>query len=235
MKKKEFLIIALLTAGFTGAYAQKNDDKLVKFGIRAGVNFQKFYGSNHYENDKYYGNTKGTDFQPGFHAGITADMLVTPVFYLQPGLLYAVKGAKSKSGNQEIIQKTAYIELPVNLLFKPELRNGRLLLGAGPYIAYGINGQNKRKEGSTVTELDARFKNTITALEYINDNFYYIRPWDFGANALIGYELNNGLSFQLNGQLGLNKVNSGIDGATTEISKTNLKNLGAGISLAYKF
>ena len=37
----------------------------------------------------------------------------------------------------------SYIEIPVNLLYKPVVGNGKLLLGFGPYIAYGIGGKYK--------------------------------------------------------------------------------------------
>lgn len=227
MTKKIIVVVAFIAAGFTGAYAQKNDDKLVKIGIRAGVNFQKIYG------DNYSGNKVDEDFLTGFNAGITADLLVTPTFYLQPGLLYTVKGTKSKGNNAEITQTRSYIELPVNLLFKPELGSGRLLLGAGPYIAYGVSGKYKSKTGSTAIELDAKFKNTITAADYLNGNFYFVKPLDYGANVLAGYELSNGLSIQLNGQLGLARINPKIE--AVNVDKSNLKNLGFGVSLGYKF
>ena len=226
MQKRFVLAIALVTC-FTGIYAQKNDDKLVKFGIRAGVNFPKLYG------DSFDGSDADTKFSTGFNAGLTADLLITPEFYLQPGLLFTTKGAKTTNRNTKVTVNTSYIELPVNLIFKPELGNGRLLLGAGPYVAYGITGKSKSKTGTIAIELDAKFKNTITAADYINGDFYFVKPLDYGANILAGYELSNGLSLQLNGQLGLARVNPKLEGVT--VDKTNLKNLVLGASLGYKF
>lgn len=228
MLKKQFVMTAVLFSCITGAFAQKDDGKLVKFGIRAGVNFQKIYG------DDFGGNKVENDFLTTYHAGITADLLVTPVFYLQPGLIYSLKGAKSESGGTKTTIKTSYVELPINLLFKPELGSGRLLLGAGPYIAYGVGGQSKTKNGSVAIERDAEFKNTISAADYLNVKSYYVKPFDYGANALVGYELYNGFSIQVNGQLGLSKINPKIEGVTNT-DKTNLKNLGVGVSLGYKF
>lgn len=227
--KKCLMLSSVLLVCITGLFAQKDDDKLVRFGVRAGFNYNKFYG------DDFSGNKIKNDFQPGFHAGITADLLVTPTFFIQPALLYSMKGAKNNSTSIKITQNISYIELPINLIFKPELGGGRLLLGAGPYIAYGIAGKQKAKSGNTSQEFDAKFKNTISGADYLNNSYFYAKPLDYGANALVGYELNNGFSIQVNGQLGLNKINPKIDGVTTEINKTNLKNLGAGISLAYKF
>lgn len=229
MMQKRFILAIALVACFTGVYAQKNEDKLVRFGIRAGVNFQKLYG------DGFDGKNADYDFLTGYHAGVTADLLVTPTFYIQPGLLYSVKGAKSESNSTEVTHKASYVELPINFLFKPALGNGRLVLGAGPYAAYGISGKLKAKTGNNSIELDAKFKNNISAADYINDKYYYIRPFDFGANALAGYELNNGFSIQVNGQLGLYKVNPAIDGVLAEVDNTSLKNWGVGVSLGYKF
>lgn len=224
--KRNLALTILLFAGLTSAFAQ-NEDKLVRFGVRAGVNFQNLYG------DTYSGGKADYNFLTGFNAGVTADLLVTPTFFLQPALLFSVKGAKSENNSIKITQNTSYIELPVNLLFKPELGNGKLLLGAGPYIAYGIAGKQKFKTGNTSHELNAKFKNTITGADYLNADFYYVRPLDYGANALVGYELNNGFSIQVNGQLGLAKTNPKLEGVN--VDKTNLKNVGAGISLGYKF
>jgi hypothetical protein len=39
------------------------------------------------------------------------------------------------------------------------------------------------------------------------DDVVYIRPMDAGANMLVGYEFGNRVSFQLNTQLGLTKIN----------------------------
>lgn len=225
--KKSFLIftIALLT-GVT-AFAQK-DDKLVRIGIRAGVNLQKMYGKD------FDGNKIENDFKTGFNAGITADLLVTPTFFLQPALLFSTKGAKQTDGDNKTTQNISYIELPINLLFKPEVGNGRLLLGVGPYAAYGISGKLKSKTGNMAVELDTKFKNTMTAADYLNGDLNVVKPFDYGANALVGYELNNGFSLQVNGQLGLAKINPKIEGVS-EANKSSLKNVGIGLSVGYKF
>lgn len=230
MKKQFIVLTTALVLGITAAYAQKEEDKLVSIGIRAGVNLQKIYG------DDFMGNKLSNDFTTGFHAGINAELFISEGFYLQPGLLYSTKGAERKNNNIEYTQHISYIELPVNLLFKPELGSGKLLLGAGPYAAYGISGKNKTKTGGTAVELDAKFKNKITAAEYATtllNGAYYLKPFDFGGNVLIGYELNSGFSLQLNGQLGLSQINPKADGVAADKSKW--KNIGFGASLGYRF
>ena len=226
MKKHFFVLATALVLGSMVAYAQKGADKLVSFGIRAGVNLQKIYG------DDFLGNKLTNDFKTGFHAGINADLFISEGFYLQPGLLYSTKGAKKTNNNTEYTQHISYIELPVNLLFKPQVGNGRLLLGAGPYAAYGISGKSKTKSGDAAIELDAKFKNKVSAADYLN-GLYYVKPFDVGGNILVGYELNSGFSLQLNGQLGLSQMNPEIKGVTAD--KSNWKNIGFGASLGYRF
>ncbi|HRO48317.1 porin family protein [Agriterribacter sp.] len=230
MKKQFIVLTTALVLGITAVYAQKGEDKLVSFGIRAGVNLQKIYG------DDFMGNKLNNDFTTGFHAGINADLFISEGFYLQPGLLYSTKGAERKNNNIEYTEHISYVELPVNLVFKPELGGGRLLLGAGPYAAYGISGKNKTKANGTAVELDAKFKGKISAAEYATtllNAAYYVKPFDFGGNILVGYELNSGFSLQLNGQLGLSQINPEVDGVAADKSKW--KNIGFGASLGYRF
>lgn len=230
MKKQCIVFATALVLGITVAHAQKSEDKLVSFGIRAGVNLQKIYG------DDFMGNKLTNDFTTGFHAGINADLFVSEGFYLQPGLLYSTKGAKRETTSIQYTQHISYIELPLNVLFKPELGGGKLLLGAGPYAAYGIAGKSKTKAGDAAVELDAKFKNKISAAEYATtllNAAYYLKPFDFGGNVLIGYELNSGFSLQLNGQLGLSQINPEVDGVAAD--KGKWKNVGFGASLGYRF
>lgn len=228
MKKQFIVLTAVSLLLITVAFAQKSEDKLVDFRIRAGVNFQKLYG------EEFSGDKSKNDFKVGFHAGVDADLYIAESFYLQPGLLYTTKGAQKQDNDTKVKVNISYIELPVNLLFKHETGNGKLLLGAGPYIAYGITGKSTAKTGSNSLSTDAKFKNTISAADYLNGNFYFVRPLDFGANILAGYEFSSGISFQLNGQLGLAKINPKIEGVTS-VNKTDLKNIGFGASLGYRF
>jgi hypothetical protein len=56
---------------------------------------------------------------------------------------------------------------------------------------------------------------------------------DAGANFLFGYEFANKVSFQLNAQLGLLKINPEYEGTTND--QTSAKNTGFGFSIGYKF
>lgn len=230
MQKQFVLLTALLLFFAAGVYAQRIEEKLVTVGIRAGANLQKIYG------DDFLGKKLEYDWQPGFHAGLTADLLVSELFYLQPGLFYTTKGAQKNNGDVKQTQTLSYIELPLNLLLKPRLGGGKLLVGAGPYVAYGIAGKNKIKSGNAAIELDAVFKEKITAVEYASaflNSAYFVKPWDFGGNVLLGYELKSGFLLQLNGQAGLYKINPRVEGV--EADKSKWSNIGVGASIGFKF
>ena len=181
------------------------------FGIRAGVNFQNLNGK---DSD---GDKLDNKLKTGFNAGVNAEIPVGIDFYLQPGLLFSTKGAKYDVPGCRSDQTISYLELPVNFLYKPELGEGRLLLGFGPYAAFAVGG--KIKGGGT--DIDMEFGNEIGET----------KPFDAGANLLAGYEFSNNLSFQLNAGLGLiNMYNR-----PTGDSETSLKNTGFGVSLGYRF
>jgi hypothetical protein len=62
--------------------------------------------------------------------------------------------------------------------------------------------------------------------------YVYYRGLDAGANIFFGYEFYNGILLQLNGQMGLLKVNSDY-GLPND--KTSKKNMGFGLSVGYRF
>jgi len=223
--KKTIFLICLAVAGFLPAM-QAQDDAGITFGIRAGVNLQNFNGKDA-EGDKLENN-----MIVGFHAGVNVEIPVAPEFVLQPGLLYTMKGTETdeEGGTGKI--KVSYIELPVNFIYKPVLGNGRLLLGLGPYIAYGISGKVEFSGSGIDFEQDIKFENDLSESQLLDDEFY-VRPFDAGANLLAGYEFDFGISFQLNAQLGLLKINPGYDGDDND--DTSVKNTGFGLSVGYRF
>ena len=198
------------------------------FGIRAGVNLQNINGKD-LEGDKHE-----NDLTMGFNAGVNNEILHGTDIYFQPGLLFSTKGTKSTETvlSQDIESKLSlsYIELPLNIVFKPLLGTGHMLLGFGPYVGYGVGGKYTLDTPNTSSEWDIEFTNEVTESDVDNDAFF-IKPFDAGANFIIGYEMANMLSIQLNAQLGLIDINPKypVDDEAT------LKNTGFGLSLGYRF
>jgi hypothetical protein len=217
MKSKVLLFALAATTLSLTAKAQ------VSFGLRAGLNLANVTGKD-ITGDKIDGNK----LKAGFNIGVNAEMAVAPGFYLQPGVLFTTKGTTVDNGSSSDSKiNLSYIEVPVNFIYKPALGPGKLLLGAGPYAAFGVGG--KVKVGSN--DSDIKFKNEVTSTEYGAN--YYVKRLDVGGNLLVGYELAKKISFQLNAQLGMSKINPKISDYSAD--KQSLKNTGFGVSVGYRF
>ena len=229
--KKRISLVAVMVLGTIFSQAQQKTSPAggTSFGLRAGVNFQNINGRD--ENDDKLKN----DMLIGFNVGINAEIPVGIDFYFQPGLLYSIKGAKSNDDipgqSFKTTLKISYLEVPLNFLYKPLLGTGHLILGFGPYVGFGIGGKATYEGGGSNLTEKIKFQKTVKSSD--PDDVVYIRPMDAGANMLVGYEFGNRVSFQLNTQLGLTKINPEYEGASND--KTSAKNTGFGFSLGYRF
>jgi len=222
MKKITLVFIGALGLFTASAQSQTATVGGTTFGVRAGVNFQNINGRD--ASDDKLENKLATRF----HVGANAEIPIAPEFYVQPGILFSTKGAKLADGFAgDPSLNLSYIEVPVNVLYKPTLGAGKLLLGFGPYVAYGIGGKLKTEGADT----DVKFKGTVKAGD--DPNTVYYKPFDAGANFLFGYEFANRFSAQLNAQLGLVNINSGYDGIPDTDARS--ANTGFGVSVGYRF
>ncbi|HYH13572.1 MAG TPA: porin family protein [Flavisolibacter sp.] len=184
------------------------------FGIRAGVNFQTLNGEDADGNELEY------NISTGFHAGLNAEIPVGSGFYVQPGVMYSLKGAELANNRNKI--RLSYVEVPVNLVYKPILGTGNMILGFGPYVGFGVDG--KYEVNNTGRDID------FVGEYEPNNNTLQLRRLDGGANFLAGYEFANKVSFQLNAQLGLLNIRP-----ENYPNDSKLKNTGFGVSLGYRF
>jgi hypothetical protein len=198
-------------------------DKL-RFAVLGGVNFQNFTGIN------YFGDSPQTSMIIGFHAGINAQIPLVSEFYFQPGLLFSVKGAQIKENTVTGTFRLSYIELPLNLVYKGKLGTGSILLGFGPYVAYGISGSAVYKSPLGDTTSPVEFKSIVNANDPLTNT--YFKALDLGGSVFAGYEMAGGLFLQLNSQFGM--VNISPEDNRIPGGKTNLKNIGFGLSLGYR-
>ncbi len=163
---------------------------------------------------------------PTFDAGVFAEFQVADEFYLRPELLFAQKGAKNEYALlDDITTRISYLELPINLLYKGPLSGGNVLVGFGPYFAYGVGGTVK----SDNVSIDLEFVND---LEDANELTVYYKPFDMGAKVFAGYELAAGLQVMLNASLGIANMEPDYRG---EKSDTSTKHVGFGLTLGYVF
>jgi hypothetical protein len=208
MKKINGFLLAILIITSGSTFAQSG----ASMNIRAGINFQNINGEN------ASGNKLSNTLKTGFNGGLIADIPVAPDYYFQTGLLYSTKGAKMENSNISEL-RLDYLEMPLHMVYKPALGKSKLLLGFGPYIAYGING---KAEGG-VLNYEVKFQNDAP----ISTSTLYYKPFDAGADFLFGFEFDNNLSVQLNAQLGLLNNNAYNNNAI-------YKNTGFGVSVGFK-
>jgi hypothetical protein len=208
MKTRLFTIALIIILSLPLAIGQTAEKGKMSLGILGGINFQNLNG-------KLPGGDKlANDMLLGFHFGVNVQIPIAPEFNFQPGLMFAVKGAKNTTTilGAEFTDETRinYIELPLNLVYKGALGNGFVMIGFGPYLAYGISG-----------------KQIIAGDSFTFERGTDYEAFDAGGNIFAGYEMAGGIFLQLDTQLGMVNIN-------TEDSPTT-KNTGFGLSLGYRF
>ncbi len=222
------ILLLFLVATLNIAKAQ------TRIGVRTGMNFSNAIM-------KMENGEKGeTELISGFHLGLTVDVPIAGDFYVQPAALYSTKGFKQIGAgfgySNNFKADVSYLEVPVNLLYKPKLAGGNLILGAGGYFGYGTGGKWKSASGVLIGDIqigdngDVIFQNDASKGEF--GTYLYGKPLDYGANFLVGYELFSQYSIQFNGQVGLANLQTEFNGVK---GRGKMKNQGFGISLGYKF
>ena len=178
---KKLLILALTLMAGGGAFAQTTSLSPIKFGLKAGVNFPQYNFSLDDADDIE------TNSTTNFHVTGFIDAPLGGVLSVQPGLSLQGKGAKFTSNNSdvEITQNTMWLEVPVNLVGNiPVGAAGSVFLGAGPYAAFGLSGQDKAETNNTSTETD---------IEFGDETGDDLKGTDFGVNFTAGFRMNSGL------------------------------------------
>lgn len=227
MKTRLFSTALVIILSTSLAIAQSTDIGRMAFGILGGVNLQNLSGKDG------GGDKLENDMIVGYHAGFNVQIPIAPEFYFQPGVLFSVKGAKYTADPLTTTYSLSYIEVPLNLVYKGLLGNGYVMLGFGPYAAYGIMGKEKYEGGSASLESDVEFTNIVEASVLPLTGPYY-KAFDAGANIFVGYEMAGGLFFQLNSQLGMLNIKPE-DNRLVGADNSIVKNTGFGFSLGYRF
>lgn len=225
MKNKLISIALILMLSASTAMAQTTDREKISFGILGGVNFQNVNGK------AFNGDKLKNDMLLGFHGGVNALIPIAPEFYFQPGVKYSTKGAKNKSSLSTSTTKIGYVEVPLNLVYKGALGNGYVMLGFGPYVAYGISGNVKTEGGSITLDQNIKFQSVVAAGDPLLVPYY--KAFDAGANIFFGYQMSNGIFAQLDTQFGMLNINPEYKEFTAD--QTSEKNTGFGLSIGYRF
>ncbi|PWV53759.1 outer membrane beta-barrel protein [Chitinophaga sp. S165] len=177
----------------------------VSLGLRGGYTLSATQIKN---SQGYKSNSIGTSSQlTNLHADLIVNVPVYKSLYFQPLVRYITKGAylrplPSKPGvfvesaNQ---LKLRYLEVPMNVVLKFPSALGKIVVGGGPYVAYGLGG---------TYELDVLYNGSVVSTDSRPVEFNYkdkgIAPgaqlsrFDAGANLALGLEFNNLMVFGAN-------------------------------------
>ncbi|WP_026953533.1 outer membrane beta-barrel protein [Algoriphagus vanfongensis] len=211
----------------------------IQWGVRAGMNMTN---SEFLQAD---GSSRNTDPVARIQLGVTMDVPVSHQVYIQPSLMYQGKGFKGTEvwpvvtgDDSELNVNLSYLVIPVQLVFKPQLsENGRLLVGVGPYLGYGLGG--KWQSESDLLYDDMMLAQQEGDVSFTSDGsvgdmgvYNYGKPWDYGVGFLLGYEFKQQYSLQVNSDFGLANLQYEYGDFDTG---EKLKNSAIGFSLGYKF
>lgn len=174
----------LLVAGSYTGHAQN-----VRFGISAGTAISNYKA-------KADGINMSADAIVGFTAGLLVDVPFTPDLSFQPALNLVQKGTKASSQGEENKLSTTHGELALNILYKTG-ETGKFFVGAGPSLSVGIGGKWKYTYSGQTQKEDVHFGSNE-----LDD----MKRFDFGANAVAGYCMENGLFFAANYNQGFSNL-----------------------------
>lgn len=214
--KKIFLVAAAFIFG-SAAYAQTTTTTSVnpRFGLKAGVNLPKY----RYVNENA-GTASETEASTNFHVTGYANVPVSPMFSIQPGISLQGKGAKLFGSNTfERTENILAVEIPVNLLANIPAGPGHFFLGGGPYAGFNIAGEIKDKGEGKFQGIDYNSTDTRD-LRIGDDAGDDIKALDFGVNFLAGYQFSSGFNVGAGYGLGLTNLYPGST-SNTNIEKNN--------------
>lgn len=199
----------------------------LKFGAKAGINFASISAYNNPTNSTY----QSKIFDNIDIGGVTE--LVWPKFTLQSGLILDGKGGENTyinnqtNTNRQKNTRLYYLEVPLDLLYKIHTKTGTLLLGGGPYAAYGLWGIYSLSGIIFDSPIDGNQRVAFGN----NENNDYKRT-DYGLNLKTEIRFLHGIGFELNYEYGLRNI------ATPGIyDDANIKtrNKVFGIAVSYMF
>lgn len=165
MKKQMLLPVALATLLMVSVSV--NAQQKLSFGLKGGVN-STFYK---YDSESPYADSK---MKAGGSAGGFLKYDFGKWFAVQTEIMvhYHNSEMKNKYTNEKSDLKSYDLELPVYGVFQFNLGEGKVLLGVGPYVGYGVSA---KLDGMDMYKKDFTGKAPMKQLNY-------------GAAAMLGYD-----------------------------------------------
>lgn len=188
--KKILSIMAVIAIATQTTLAQQK----TSFGVTAGA-----ISSNYSAKDDEF--SLDLDSKVGFTFGILSNIPISRSLSFQPAINYVQKGCSAEDGGVKTTLKLNYLELPLNFVYNTPGENGHFFIGAGPTVSYGIAA--KVKEGDSEEKL-----------HFGSNDGDDVKPFEVGANILMGYQTASGFNIAANYNRGLNNIS--VDGSTKE-------------------
>jgi len=206
---KKLLLTTFLTVLTAITFAQGyygGSDTKITFGIMGGANMAFFQAK------LPPGSMVSNDPTSVGSIGINADIKFSDYLSVRPGIFYSGKGgdiqftAPDVNGLDHTVENKIslyYLEVPVTLIGHLPLSDSfNILVGAGPYVAMGLNGKNVNTDN---------FGSQTNKIKFGSNGD--LKSTDFGATGLLGFETESGIIVGVNYDMGfsniLNKSNSG--------------------------
>lgn len=185
------LVVVMFAAFAMQAQAQ------VKFGVKAGVNLNNI--AQNFDDSDLEMETK---MRLAYHVGVVADLGISEMFSIQPGVLFSSKGYSVDLEEHLNLPNDAevegynrislnYVEIPVNAV----IRISGLEIFAGPYVGIGIGGKQKWDYTVTVAGADEEVSDDMKIKAFfgevgegdLDDDEGAYRALDYGVNFGLGY------------------------------------------------
>jgi hypothetical protein len=134
----------------------------LKIGVEGGVNFG---------NASTSPTSVSFSSRTGLMAGALLEVYVSDVFYFQPEVLYAQKGAEfsvsSSSGSGTLTWKFDYIEIPLLLEAKFGQSEFKPMIYGGPNIGFNVSATAEGSNGSSSGSVD--IKDQVESIDFALD------------------------------------------------------------------
>ena len=183
MKKVTLICLFLVSATINFAQSQ--------IGLQIG-------GDLSYQRNSVSQAQKNSSKLGGFVIGAVSDIKLQNNWYFRPEFNYIQKGFVVKGTENEVRGSLYYLEVPMNLTYNMKTSLGKVFIGAGPSLGYGVYGKVTEAGNTFYARFDGR-----------NEGYHYKR-FDFGLNFILGYQFNSGSFFSAGYNNGLTDVDTNI-------------------------
>ncbi|AFD08419.1 porin family protein [Solitalea canadensis] len=130
---KKLMLAIAMGVFITGNVVAQN----VKFGIRGGLNLSKVSSFSYKTNNGTSEQAVSTEYKPGFHAGVYADIGINNLISIQPEIIYSQKGYRTNYSFLGVDRTTTvsynYLDIP----FMAKIKTGTgFNVFAGPAVSF---------------------------------------------------------------------------------------------------